>query len=155
MSLKTWKRAFYPKDAADTTPAEAVAHSLRKWEGLTAANRRKHGVTVEGVMGELVEADGDPADGLPIDSETCALCVHYYEPSRNILLCRGCPLAIARGGVPCTELGDGEDTSPWGEWVDSRNTGPMLRWLRKARRAELKAKAAEIATQKTAHYRVK
>ena len=50
MSLKTWKKEFYPKEAIDAIKTELMAtkHSLRKWRGLTKANLKKHGLVQTG-----------------------------------------------------------------------------------------------------------
>ena len=44
MSLKTWKKEFYPQSAKRTKQSEAVEHSLHKWRGILPANLKKHGL---------------------------------------------------------------------------------------------------------------
>lgn len=49
MSVKTWRDEFMPINAsAKMTRREAVLHSIRKWEGLSPKNLRKHEITVRG-----------------------------------------------------------------------------------------------------------
>lgn len=38
MSLETWKEEFYPIPADEVPESQALAHSLRKWEGLRKEN---------------------------------------------------------------------------------------------------------------------
>lgn len=94
MSLETWKAQYYPVDAADVPPAEAVAHSLRKWEGLRKENLNKHQCFINGDLGVI---DLDTEEVLHIDTGSCALCAHYEYPRR----CPNCPLFNVLGGVRC------------------------------------------------------
>lgn len=95
MSLQTWLEEFYPKEAKDTTPKEAIAHSLQKWKGTTPENLAKHLVIKQGVR--LIDADLKFEKAMFTGKE-CALCVHYAKS-----YCGKCPLAISRNGTPCDE----------------------------------------------------
>lgn len=79
MSLETWKEEFYPIPSDEVSESQALAHSLRKWEGLKKENLEKHGVG----------ATGGYVDELPIDSSTCALCHHHVDVG-----CATCPLSV-------------------------------------------------------------
>ena len=119
MSLETWKAEFYPVDASKAE--DPLAHSLRKWEGLSQLEA--HGLRQYGGMLE-------DSDGLVFyfDSDTCALCHKHVESER----CQTCPLAIARGGVPCDEPRSDEQASPYMVGTRDRDPAPMLHWLRLA-----------------------
>ena len=48
MSLLTWMKEFYPTPADSLQAQKApAAHSLKKWQGLTRDNLRKHKVKVD------------------------------------------------------------------------------------------------------------
>lgn len=131
MSLQTWKEEFYPVPADQCPKGEAVAHSLRKWRGLTDENCGKH--DVEKLYGRVGE--------LRIDSRSCALCEHYYKrPNQD---CSECPLALVRGGAPCDYTGDGEVMSPYLAFEDRGDPQPMIAALE----AALAREQAEAAAQ--------
>lgn len=89
MSLKTWKAEFYPIDAKDVPAEQAIAHSLRKWEGLTAENLEKHALT----RNESINAISDGTLSLRIDAECCALCSHHFDEDNEEGFCPTCPLS--------------------------------------------------------------
>lgn len=115
MSRETWIEEFYPIEADQSTIEGAAAHSLRKWEGFTSVNLVRH----------LVKRP--PID---VSGRTCALCHHHYFGRKEEPDCSTCPIAIKRAGVPCDEMIQGEDKSPWEHWVHLRNPEPMLKLLR-------------------------
>lgn len=137
MSLKTWKKEFYPIDADETTKKEAAAHSLRKWKGLTKENLRKHGLYRD--MTTLREAGREgaspyDADGeltfFPIDADTCALCNHFMfvdDGDESTTLCAACPLAKVLGGKPC----DKGPSSPYMTYEHSGRPAKMINALEK------------------------
>jgi hypothetical protein len=90
MSLATWKKEFYPKAAGNVSQKSALAHSLRKWRGLTKVNLKKHGL----VMDYECLSDGKPETPcIIIDDSSCALCQCFYyalagEP------CATCPIML-------------------------------------------------------------
>lgn len=92
MSLETWKAEFYPIEAKDVPIEQAIAHSLKKWEGLTAENLEKHALI--GAEGTTIS---DGTLSLRIDSECCALCVHYLD-NEDEKQCPKCPLSLYNGG---------------------------------------------------------
>lgn len=108
MSLETWKAEFYPTEAKDCPAEQAIAHSLRKWEGLTVENVDKHAVVFDGWWKVLGEPEEKP---LTIDSESCALCVNYItdekrpyidaEGDEDATTCGDCPLMAQNGGFQC------------------------------------------------------
>ena len=134
MSLATWKEEFYSQPAGDVGVTDAVAHSLKKWRGLAVEHLSRHDVR-RATFGSIEGVD----ERFSINVETCALCQHYwedvddYDGSHD---CGGCPLAIARGGIPCDDEREDETTSPYQTWVDSGNPKPMIVWLEKAQSAD-------------------
>lgn len=142
MSVETWKADFYAVEACDTDQADAVAHSLQKWQGLTTDNLSKHGVRLDD-FGWVVEKGVEKATkelAVVINGSTCALCHHYlveggvdenydYEESP----CEMCPLYKARGNVACDKERMDEHEAPWYEFrTESKDPNPMIFWLQKA-----------------------
>jgi hypothetical protein len=137
MSLDTWKQEFYPVAAVECpgNVVDAIAHSIRKWTGLTKENLERHGlrkVSADGI-GEGDEPSVSDGTKFYTCSFSCALCVHFS--------CAACPLAQARGGdgdgrghVPCDSPRSDESLilTPWRSWTDKADPQPMLTWLRKA-----------------------
>lgn len=136
MSLTTWIRAFYPLEAQHTPEHLAITASLRKWKGLLPAARKKHRVHVR--EGDLA----DNKDTFHINSDSCALCVHYYDLASPDT-CTNCPLTIVRGGKSCCNARPDETLAPWHRWIEDRTPTPMIRWLRKAAAMEQQAKKKE------------
>ena len=115
MSKETWIAEFYPIPA-DKVPAEdALDHSIRKWEGALAENLEKHGLEQPPVT---------------FDSDSCALCLHYFSGTPE---CGRCPLFIVRENVRCDREGSHEKVSPFGQYMYGANPRPMLAWLKKAK----------------------
>jgi hypothetical protein len=121
MSLESWMEEFYPVEASSsaTSDEDALAHSLKKWEGLTEENLKKHGVQRRAVC---LEDDAGHLFG--IDSETCALCQR-----RN---CTTCPLYIVRKKIQCYIATDEEDYSPYGVFISDGDPQPMINLIRQA-----------------------
>lgn len=125
MSLKTWKKEFYPKKPSKKmTAREAVEHSLKKWTGLLAHNMEKHGIVIS-VFG-VDDPGKDILDAFLIDSSTCALCVKYldYEATSHKQSCEKCPLSQTLG-KPC----DSGARSPYARWTEKGNAVSMVRAL--------------------------
>jgi hypothetical protein len=78
MSIDSWEKEFYPTPAWEVPEPEALAHSVRKWEGLLPINLNRHGVTFKRLQ-NLQFVGGD----------TCALCQHHLE---DATACKTCPL---------------------------------------------------------------
>lgn len=93
MSLESWKEEFYPVPANEVSEADAVKHSRRKWIGLRPENLIHHKVWMHD--SKLTGKDGT----LEINSESCALCHHYLDPT-----CKECPLRKLLGR-PCDIVG--------------------------------------------------
>lgn len=93
MSIRTWKAEFYPNDAyafreGTGVAADIIRHSLRKWQGLRKEALAKHGVEYNGYY---VSASGERS-ALDIDSDTCSLCVAYFDSDEDGVGCDQCPL---------------------------------------------------------------
>lgn len=135
MSRTTWRKAFMPTPATGPkTWKAALAHSLRKWRGLTWANLAKHGLTPETVA--------------EMDADNCALCQRaskandsngYLVPGED---CEGCPLYGSRNKVKCWKETWGElnrrDVAPYHAWTYHGDARPMIDAL-EAAQAWLKA----------------
>lgn len=124
MSLKTWKKEFYPVDAKKVPKKKALEHSLRKWTGLLKGNLKKHGVELR--LRLLVPIVMDSDDEMNIDDSTCALCFHY-------MLCDRCPILKQLGGYTCDDIGR---DSPYMALQEKGDPKPMIKVLRKALKEE-------------------
>ena len=122
MSLKTWKKEFYPKPANETTKAESLEHSIKKWEGLTDVNLNKHklGICLEEIS--VYEKNND-WNGFLLDSSSCSLCYHFLDNS-----CVDCPLYKG------TAMSCDEDNSRYREVMDGAPVSVMINSLKKARK---------------------
>ncbi len=119
MSIESWIEEFYPEKAwgVKRSDLEALKHSLRKWEGLTKDNAKRHDVNV-----------GCIEDAVWIDSSSCALCYKHMYTSK----CRACPIFKSNGvGCACGGAADTFVYSEWGAWVDDKDPQPMIDILRK------------------------
>jgi hypothetical protein len=130
MSLKTWCEEFYPVPACNVPESEELDHSIRKWEGLRPAARKRHGVS-NNCYGDLYSG----TNMFSIDVTTCALCVRHYNLAAG--LCPGCPLSDVRG-ADCVSLAKGEREPPYDAWYDRGDPRSMLKWLRRAKRMQEK-----------------
>lgn len=131
MSLRTWLNEFYPISAADVPIEMALAHSIRKWEGLQPHNMERHGVCLTDnheVTNIQPVAEEEPAY-LSINSSSCALCCHHAGSA-----CLGCPLVLVLNGHGRCDYGPG---SPWGKFASRHDADTMLRTLRSAMEAML------------------
>jgi len=142
VSLKTWKVEFYPVPADQVSKADALDHSIRKWEGLTKINLKKHGLIVDGT--ELSEHGNADSESFFVDAESCALCANYQHRTGVGVgwSCGECPLFLLRGGMCCESVGR-ELSSPFDKF-DARNDPiPMLNLLKRAKvRGAIRGKAA-------------
>lgn len=107
MSNETWLEEHYQIPAKDVPEADAIKHSLAKWYGLRKSEMNKHGI-------EHVPIE--------VNGETCALCHHYIDLSRQIqYVCDECPL--------CQYLGKrcyAGDKSVFALYDDCGNPEPMI-----------------------------
>lgn len=121
MSLREWKKEFYPVSAVELanvipTDLEMLRHVLKKWLGLRPAAMEKHGL-------QLVDFNflSDGVELLPIDGSTCALCEIYLNP-QGVSRCLGCPLNSK--GLKCTV--------EYKEFYYNGNPEPMIQLLESA-----------------------
>lgn len=133
MSIKTWKLEFYPAPATVARylgtngiqgpvmhdPVDATRHCLRKWQGLTTENLRKHGLHIE--RAEIFKASDFYLEKplLRLSSDNCALCQMYM--SKYVNSCSQCPITKSRGGVPCDD--------EWGTFCMKDDPQPMIALL--------------------------
>lgn len=123
MSLKTWRAEFYPTAASKCSKKDAVAHSLRKWQGLTKTNLKKHGLVTDG---SAVHDTGLAT--FYVDDRSCALCSHYYVDYRYVDECEGCPL-LAHNGVPCFSQ-NARGKNLYYAFLQHKDAKPMIRALK-------------------------
>lgn len=73
MSMETWKAEFYPVEAIVATGSEleAAEHSLKKWEGRSPDNLKKHELHLSGIH---TITDEDAGEDFDFNGNTCALC---------------------------------------------------------------------------------
>lgn len=99
MSIESWKKEFYPIEAADVPKDQAVAHSLKKWQGLRDEAIARHGLsrtkygdlseTVKDYHVDAVEEKVNRPDFFIVNDDSCALCIHYLKIQGD---CFGCPV---------------------------------------------------------------
>lgn len=145
MSLKNWKKEFYsPMVPATKSWLKACEHSLRKWEGATKANLRKHELHWNGAgVEEKIEDDTEywNAVNLEFNDDTCALCqradmlIAKSKPGRDVHRCSVCPLVAIQGGIDCTDM-----DSPFDTYYETGNPTRMIAALRKLHKQLSKAK---------------
>lgn len=124
MSLESWKQEFYPVPAPTVPKEQAVAHSLRKWEGLRQEGLGRHRISISGRA--IIDENGR----FFINAGTCSLC-HLYLKGGN---CTGCPLNDSRG-MSCDKARYKEE-SIYHEFANNGNPEPMIDALRKAQEWE-------------------
>ena len=131
MSIETWKKEFYPVPAhRRMTDGQAVAHSLKKWSGLTKKNLDKHKLMIAEsyITSSIIEDSGLFSKSLEIASRTCALCLKGPCSMK-------CPLH-RHLGHPC-DSGFGTKRSssrlegrPYSVWILIGNAEPMIKALK-------------------------
>ena len=114
MSKETWLAEHYSTPAKHVLAKDALAHSIRKWEGLTRRELAHHGLEQPLIR---------------IDSMTCALCYRFYEGEGGEDDCTGCPI-VEYQGFPCTMSSRSNDEdSPYAKWKSRGNPVPMISLL--------------------------
>lgn len=135
MSLKSWKKKFYPVQAyflKKKSILAAIQHSIKKWVGLRPKNLKKHNLHLsDAIIFELLPDKSNSKD-FSICEESCALCVKFLRTKSH---CRACPIGkILRH--PC----DSCDTDPYKIFSQTDNVEPMIKLLKKAKRIEMARK---------------
>ena len=125
MSFKSWCKEFYPVPADKVGKADALEHSIRKWQGLLPGALKRHGLRLQN--GGLYR--GDELE-LCIGANSCALCIYYPQ-----FYCLGCPLVKVRNAT-CDNICSDEVISPYHSMYHDNDPKPMLRWLRRARKVK-------------------
>ena len=107
MSLRTWKREFYPYDKgfgkfdADTRPRNDPATDIQKWKGFLPENLKKHNVVYEREDSfELVDVEAKSEEfpeSFAANTESCSLCLVFFTYQ-----CEGCPLLDPDGDSCCS-----------------------------------------------------
>ena len=131
MSLQSWKEEFYLIEADKVPKSKALAHSLKKWLGLTEKNLKKHHLTKHG---SRIIDERNCIDFI-IASSTCALCYHWFtERIEDVPRCKKCPLTKANKGMPCDD--ETGNCSPYHYGIYNEDLKPMIALLRKAIRQQ-------------------
>lgn len=132
MSVKTWKKEFYPISAkSPKTKLGAIKHSIKKWRGLTIENLKKHDVETS----KYFSCIRDPKEVFIIDAGSCALCNLYLYPNNDMeRKCLECPLYSILNKKSC----DVGMRSPYAIWADKKNPNPMIHALETALQNEIK-----------------
>lgn len=152
MSLMTWMALYCSRAAAEVSEKDALSHSLTKWRGLRPKVMSQHGVA-QSHSGSCQIIDAHTR--LAIDHTSCALCVRYFDHNEAVFsdvvydlgydeacealhACSTCPLAIARGGVPCDAEAQhlDESFSPYADWLSNGDPEPMIKWLEAAEKEQ-------------------
>jgi hypothetical protein len=136
MSLASWKEEFYPEPASNfekyenttRTDEEALAHSIKKWEGMRPENLVKHGVELQQAAIRVIADDEERHILFLIDSGSCSLCQRHMTYGD----CNCCPLYQLRG-IRCDRRMGDESLSPYNMMVDYNDVEPMLAQLYAAR----------------------
>ena len=122
MTIETWKKEFYTKDAkSKMTKRQAVEHSIKKWNGLTKANLKKHLVFKDNFSNQIYDNE---INWFSINDESCALCVKYYEGALDEG-CEKCPLFVSLGR-PCANP---SRFSPYDDYYKKSNPSKMIKVL--------------------------
>ena len=146
MSLKTWKKEFYPKAASRVAKKEATAHSLRKWQGLTKTNLKKHELKIADnyvvpIIALYPEDRNFYYDGFFVNEQTCALCKKFLDEEADNHACSKCPLYKALGNISCASWDDEtKKDGPYEIWLQKSNPIPMINALKKTLALEKKGK---------------
>ena len=117
MSLKSWKKEFYPKPVHMCSYKKAGEHTELKWTGLSKKNLKKHGGTHDWALINFED------DTLRIDSDTCLWCRIDLSAYSS---CTSCPGYIGNNKIKCD--------SAYHHWKATGDVRPMLKWIRKARK---------------------
>lgn len=91
MSLQSWKEVFYSTGAKEfmtlkQTPEnelKAVNHCIRKWEGLSEENLKRHNLYLDLDDCSVLSCGGKV---ISIDFTSCALCKLHNNVCRNCVL---------------------------------------------------------------------
>lgn len=118
MTIKTWMKEFYPKKPSKRmSRIDAIKHSIRKWEGLTEGNLKKHDV-YSSYCNDCLE---DDKSDFVISMDTCSLCIKYFDDD-----CEKCPLYIKLGH----SCGSACKTDGWCVWAAKANPDLMIKNLK-------------------------
>lgn len=124
MSLKTWKKEFYPVSASKIKKSDwigAIEHSILKWEGAKPKSLKAHGLVK--VDGFISLADDAAGKDFYFGDSSCALC-RITKTNCDI-----CPITIATG-VTCVAL----EIGVYRAWRQNSDPKPMLKALKKTLR---------------------
>lgn len=130
MSIESWKAEFYSEPADEVPELLALAHSLKKWEGLREANLARHDLAR--CLKDLLGANSRT---FTVNGKTCALCHLYMDVCANDDACAECPLRKVRGR-PCDLSRRPTESSPYEAYLFSGDPEPMIRLIKRAIKAQ-------------------
>lgn len=132
MSKASWLKEFYPisveelfSRTPEPTDVELVEHCLRKWEGATKENLKKHNLHKLGID---IFTNTKNSLVLSFGSDSCALCERYNQTDDDS--CLGCPIYESRDGVACYDPSSGNDDSPYRTFLMASDAKPMIETLK-------------------------
>ena len=109
MSLKEWKKKYYPVDAEDMCHLDDISvteAALLKWSGLTKDALSKYNLWLNSCNG-FGPSIADNGEVFVIDADTCSLCHKYCD-------CDICPIHLVSGEDCTKEYGIfGQDGDPF------------------------------------------
>jgi hypothetical protein len=117
--MRSWKKEYYPVEAAKVPEALAVVASLRKWIGLRPENLQRHGLVKVDGSSRLLSSRSE----FYIDDKSCSLC-HYYITGER---CTYCPLNQVLGHPCCVW-----ESTPYQWWCRTGDPEFMISALRVA-----------------------
>ncbi len=129
MSLKTWKKEFYPVTAkrCPKKPIRQAQQGVLEWTGLLPGNLKKHGL-VKAQYGTVIYERECVGRGFPVGGQSCALCANCHPDGRPV--CGQCILVIYLGH---------RCHAQYDIWIRKNDAHPMLRKLKRLEQVILKA----------------
>ena len=136
---KAWLKKYYPIPANKCKKKDALAHSIRKWEGLQPKVLAKYGLQIDWALSIVYDETEDRV--MRISAGTCALCRFFYL--------RRCPLMPRGCDKTCNGLWIKFTCRPY-------DAAPMLRGLKAAqKRIEMKRKPCKTCPIRSCRYSCK
>jgi len=124
MSIRTWRRVYYPYEAVLELKENALEHELKHALGFRYFIRLRHRLRLQRLEKSVVGIRDLFGQSHSFNSETRALCIYYEDPAG--LECIGCPVYHFRGNVRCDRKTKYENESPIAYF---RRTGAIGRYL--------------------------
>lgn len=124
MSIKTWKKEFYPIPANETSKEDAVKHSLQKWKGLLPENLIKHRLHLSKGNSYVIQ-EYKAHRFYVVSTDTCSLC-HHFKIGEN---CSNCPLNTLMGESCSVDFDKANITNNYAVFATTGDPKPMIEAL--------------------------